>query len=298
MIVFRPFSLFSLFFFFPWGAVQGYARVIENALPSDSKKEQTSSTSAKKSSSLALSDAQKILKPYHHMLSGSLALRRLDIDDYSYGAFNDRPIQNIDEKSLHDLCFDYAFAYHYRPAAAYSLGFSFDRLQVNNSSIDLRYKSVDPIAPEPDDLERIASDLISDLNTYAIANYYQPLSIGNRGYAYEGVFRAYVVPKWSTDPFFQVTMGYTHNRGHVEREDGSRSITSSDQLWTWSVGSGFYYQLDSAWRIETLMMIRNQKKMQFGDRISAPSQNAQYAFSAYADRYYSTDLKISLCRTW
>jgi len=298
MILLRQYSLLGLPLLLPLSLVHAYARVIENSGTGTKNESATLSRPNSRKEPPPVITQKKYTQNYQHMVSGSVALRRLDVDDYTYGAFNGKHIENIEQKSINDISLDYAVAYHYRPAPAYSLGLSFDRIQINQNTLDLRYSSSDPIPPDPTTLDKIASDLISDGDTYAIAYYYNPTTFGNRGYAYEGVARAYILPKWTTDPFFQATLGYTHNRGSVHRADGSTYIFSSDQLWTWSIGSGWSYPLSPSLRIETLGMIRNQNKMQFGDNITAPSQSAEYSFTAYADRYYSADLKISLCRTW
>jgi len=298
-MIFPPqYSLLSLFLCLPLSVLHAYARVIDRDGTERSQDRATLSRSQAEHDRIVSQGAKVSSRKAHHMVSGSMALRRLDVDDYTYGSFNLQAIHNIDEKTIHDISWDYAFAYHYRPDPTYSLGLSFDRLQVNQNSLDLRYSSTDSVPPDPQTLDLIASDLIADDDLYAIAHYYQPKTFGNRGYAYEGVARAYILPQWISDPFLQATIGYTHNRGSVHRLDGSAYILSSDQLWTWSIGGGWSYPLASDLKIEMLAMIRNQHKVQFGDRIAAPSQSAEYSFTAHADRYYSADWKLSLCRTW
>jgi hypothetical protein len=299
MMLLRKYSVLGLAFLLPIGVLQAYARVFETTTDNAPESRQSlPSGPNKRVEKPQKTVTKKTYLAYQHMICGSTALRRLDVDDYTYSLFNNQAIQNIAEKAINDISFDYGFSYHYRPDPTYSLGIAFDRLQVNQCTLDLRYSSLDSVPPDPLTLPVIASDLTDGSDPYAVANYYSPATFGNRGYAYEGVVRAYILPKWAIDPFFQATVGYTHNRGSVERADGSSYTYASDQLWTWSIGSGWSYPISPSMRIETLMMIRNQDKMQFGDRISAPSQNAQYNFTAYTARYYSADLKISLCQTW
>ncbi len=298
MMLLRKYLVLRFALLFSMGTLQAYARVFETSSNTSERSQSIPSDPNKRLDQPKKTVAKKNLWGYKHMISGSAALRCLGINDFIYSSFNSQDIQNIDEKSINNISFDYGLSYNYRPDPTYSLGIVFDRLQVNQNSLDLRYSSQDSVPPDSETLSLIASDLTDGSDNYAVANYYRPTTFGNRGYAYEGVVRAYILPKWAMDPFFQATIGYTHNRGNVERVDGSSYIYSTDQLWTWSVGSGWSYALSSSMRIETLMIFRNQHKMQFGDKIAAPSQNTEYNFTAYADRYYSADLKLSLCQTW
>ncbi|MBM4222879.1 MAG: hypothetical protein FJ161_03670 [Gammaproteobacteria bacterium] len=233
-----------------------------------------------------------------HTLVLSTAFRALDVQDFTYGNFNNQAIQNIDSDKINKTAFDFGFSYHYRPEPAYSLGFAFDRLQITQTNIDLRYSSTDLVPPDPTTLAPIASDLVSNDDLYAVAYYYQPVKCGNRGYAYEIVTRGYFLPNLSFDPFAQITIGWTHNRAAVYRADGSVNISPNDQNWTWSIGTGCKYYLYPNLAFEFLGMIRNQQGWAYSDQISSATQNTTYSFTVKSSRYYSADLKISLCQVW
>ena len=145
MILLRQYSLLGLSLFLPFSLVHAYARVIENVELGAKSESATLSRPNSRKDTTSVVTQKKYTQNYQHMVSGSVALRRLDVDDYTYGTFNGQAIENIDEKSINDISFDYSFAYHYRPAPTYSLGISFDRLQINQNSLDLRYSSSDII---------------------------------------------------------------------------------------------------------------------------------------------------------
>lgn len=300
-------STIGLLIFSPWATLCAGVRIVESHGSSCPKTETETpkplpEKSAKKN--LVVSQERKVFLP--HALSGSLVLRWLDVGDLTVKPFNGKNVKDINAKSNHDIVFDYSLMYHYRPAPSYSLGLSFDRLQVAKSPIDLRYVPSTTPAPPENTWDIIATDLNTGGTTtnlavepMAIGNFYDPESIGNRGYCYEFVARAYVYPALSFDPFFQVTVGWAHNRAAVHREDGSRSIASSDKFWTWSVGAGGSYALTQTLFLETSMQLRDQHRFQFEDTVRSYTTPAMsYVLSGSYDKYYSVDFKFTLRQTW
>lgn len=300
-------STIGLLIFSPWATVCAGARVVESSGPScpktDAEIHKTTQEKPAKKKMLATPESKVVLP---HALSGSLVLRWLDVGDLTLESFNGKAVKDINAKNNRDIVFDYSLMYHYRPAPSYSLGLSFDRLQVSKTDIDLRYvPSTTPVPPE-NTWDVLATDLNSAGTTanlasepMAIGNFYQPKSIGNRGYCYELVARAYVYPALSFDPFFQVTVGWAHNRAAVHRDDGSRSIHSSDRFWTWSVGAGGSYPITQTLFLETSMQLRDQHQFQFEDTIRSYTTPAtSYVLSGSYDKYYSVDFKVTLRHTW
>lgn len=300
-------STIGLLIFSPWATLCAGVRIVESQGPSCSKTETESQKPAQdkspKKKGIALPES-KVFLP--HALSGSFALRWLDVADAKFDPFNGKPVKDINAKSNRDIVFDYSLMYQYRPSPSYSLGLSFDRLQVAKNDIDLRYVPLTTPAPPENTWDKIATDLNAAgvaaslaAEPMAIGNFYQPKSIGNRGYCYEFVARAYVYPALSFDPFFQVTIGWAHNRASFYREDGSRSINTSDKFWTWSVGAGGAYRLTQTLFLETSMQLRDQHGFKFEDTVrSYTTPASSYILSGSYDKYYSVDFKVTLRQTW
>ncbi len=235
-------------------------------------------------------------KQIGHQANFEISLRRLDVDDYTYSQFNQQNIQNIQEKPINDISFDWGMAYYYRPASSYSFGLAFHRLQINTQSIDLRYSSTDPIPPAPGNLDPIASDLISD--NLSIGQFYRPQSIFDRAYNYEAVARAYILPDNVSDPFLQATLGYTHHKSAVTRQDSSLYTSLHDQFWTWSIGTGCSIGLTQSLLFEPSLSVRNLHSFIYSDSIQSLDNTESYNYTVTASRYYSLDLHFSLITRW
>lgn len=302
----------------PWASLVAKARVIERPdSPCPPKEEAVEQPMVKHTPSSLLTRKKQ---HHYHALSGSLALRYLDVGDLKLDSFNGRAIADlsvvkreggtisgeIKPNKNREIVLDYSLMYQYRPAPSYSFGLSFDKLQVPRTEIDLRYvPATTPLPPNEQDWDLIGSDLISDEaetledEPMAVGNFYQPRYIGNRTYCYELVARAYVFPSLAFDPFFQVTVGWAHNRAAVHRDDGARSIHSSDKAWTWSVGFGGSHPVTESLSLESSLQLRNQHKFYFKDTVKSYTTGTnEYTLSGSFDKYYSLDLKVTLRQIW
>lgn len=308
--IFLPMGLIVLC---PWAPLSARARVVETtAAPATHTNTGTCSGIGQKSCQKKVAHENQEAPPVphkkafqHHALSGSLALRWLDVGDLSFDPYNAQPILDIEDDKNRNIVFDFSVMYQYRPAPSYSFGLSFDRLQVSRTDIDLRY--IPETTPYPDESTwyPIASDLNStgnpqDLSNQptAAGNYYDPESVGNRGYCYEFVARAYMFPSWHSDPFVQATLGWTHNRTAVHRNDQSRSIEESDKLWTWSVGFGSSYALSETLFLESSLQFRDQHGFDIKDEFRSYTSGETLTLTGQCEKYYSVDFKVTLRKTW
>lgn len=291
----------------PWAAVSAKARVVGSTEHPATRSEKSCSP-AETSRSQEVSQRSQLKKKefHHHAASGSLALRWLNVDNFVFDSFNERPVADVLGKSNRDIVLDYSLMYHYRPTPSYSFGLSFDRLQVSRTDVDLRYLPSAQPYPDVETWDLVGSDLNPAGNAAglsatptAVGNFYHPEKIGNRGYCYEMVARAYILPSMEMDPFVQVTIGVTHNRTAVHRADLSRSIEESDQTWTWSVGAGGSYALNNeGLSLETVAQVRDQHGFDIKDQLSSDTTSTIYTLIGSCEKYYSVDLKVSLRQTW
>lgn len=284
--------------------VAGYSKIIEEPISTAQQREFTIEKNV--SSRNQSKDNSEYFAAYNHahkakhVLCFSSMLRNPSVKNFSYSSFNNQAIQNINTASLKKLVLDYALEYHYRPVRTFGLGVAFERIQLSSFPIDLRYSSTAAIPPtDLTTLLPIASDLTAgSTDTYAIANFYQPVAVGVRGYNYAGFFRAYIAPQLKTDPFIQISLGMTHNRASVYRADKSRTISQSDKLWVWTLGAGFSLPELAGLALEPSIFVRNEHGFIFYDQIVQPMTNTTYSFTGTASQYYSVDFKLALKKVW
>jgi hypothetical protein len=276
--------------------------------PTDLAQEEKVTSPAPSKTKQVAPDLKNLKKKFlKNALSGSVAVRWLDASDFTFDNFNARSVSDIEEAKNRDIVVDYSVMYQYRPMPSYSIGLSFDRLQVDRTKVDLRYIPTTTPLPSPStNWEKIASDINASATSTglsveptAVGNFYQPEYIRNRGYAYEFVARAYIYPSAQIDPFLQATVGWTHNRAAVVRSDGSANTSNSDKAWTWSIAAGGSYPLNKSLFLESCLQLRDQHGFDYQDTLeSYTTPTTSYTLSGSCAKYYSVDLKITLRQTW
>ena len=100
------------------------------------------------------------------------------------------------------------------------------------------------------------------------------------------------------DPFVQYTIGFTHNRSSIYRNDESRTISSSDKGLTWSIGAGGTYKLTNNLGLETYIGARNEHGFDAKDAIKNYSTGQLYSYQISINQYYSFDFKLALKLSW